>query len=169
MDGLKYAIAESPALISIDYQSGRPVILSVDTSNIAIRYIVSHVDIHGQRCAVQFGSIPSNDRESRYSQSKLELFGLYCSLCQSHFHLAGVKNLYIKVDAKYIKDMLNNPNLQPNATLNRWIAGILLFNFTLVHIPAIHHKCKIYIYYILSIYLIHAYMHSIYALFVPRH
>ena len=36
--------------------------------------------------------------------------------------------------------MLKNPNLQPNATLNRWIAGILLFDFTLIHIPAIHHK-----------------------------
>ena len=29
--------------------------------------------------------------------------------------------------------------------------------------------CKIYIYYISSIYLIHAYMHSIYALFALRH
>ena len=36
--------------------------------------------------------------------------------------------------------MLNNPNLQPNATLNQCIAGILLFDFTLIHIPAIHHK-----------------------------
>ena len=140
MDNLKYAISQSPALISIDYKSGQPVILSVDTSNITISYIISHVDIHGQRRPVQFGSIPINDRESQYSQFKLELFGLYHSLRQSRFHLAGVKNLYIEVDAKYVKDMLNNPDLQPNATLNRWIAGILLFNFTLIHIPAIHHK-----------------------------
>jgi hypothetical protein len=35
--------------------------------------------------------------------------------------------------------MLNNPDIQPNATINRWITGILLFNFKLVHVPAIHH------------------------------
>jgi transposase InsO family protein len=140
MDKLKHAITNSPALISIDYKSNRPVILSVDTSNIAIGFIISHIDTQGQRRPVRFGSIPINDRESRYSQSKLELFGLYRALRQSRYHLAGVKNLYIEVDAKYIKDMLNNPDLQPNATLNRWIAGILLFDFTLVHIPAIHHK-----------------------------
>jgi len=39
----------------------------------------------------------------------------------------------------YIKGMINNPDLQPNATINQWIVGILLFNFHLVHIPATHH------------------------------
>jgi hypothetical protein len=43
------------------------------------------------------------------------------------------------MDAKYIKDMINNPDLQPNATINRWITGILLFNFHLVHIPGTCH------------------------------
>jgi hypothetical protein len=32
--------------------------------------------------------------------------------------------------------MLNKPDLQPNATINRWIQGILLFDFTLIHVPA---------------------------------
>jgi len=35
--------------------------------------------------------------------------------------------------------MLKNPNIQPNATINRWIAAILLFNFKLVHMPAEKH------------------------------
>ena len=35
--------------------------------------------------------------------------------------------------------MIANPNLQPNATMNHWIAGILLFNLTLVHVPAEQH------------------------------
>jgi hypothetical protein len=35
--------------------------------------------------------------------------------------------------------MLNNPNIQPNTTINRWIAGILLFDFKLVHIPGATH------------------------------
>ena len=41
---------------------------------------------------------------------------------------------HLKVDAKYIKGMLNNPDIQPNNTINCWIAGILLFNFELVHV-----------------------------------
>ena len=35
--------------------------------------------------------------------------------------------------------MLKNPDIQPNATINRWIAAILLFDFKLVHIPAEKH------------------------------
>ena len=36
--------------------------------------------------------------------------------------------------------MLNNPDMQPNTTLNRWITAILLFNFKLVHVPADKHQ-----------------------------
>ena len=43
------------------------------------------------------------------------------------------------MDAKYVKGMINNPNLQPNATINWWIAGILLFHFELCHISADRH------------------------------
>jgi hypothetical protein len=50
-----------------------------------------------------------------------------------------VKNLQVEVDAKYIKGMLNEPDLQPNAAINRWIQGILLFDFTLIHVPAAKH------------------------------
>ena len=35
--------------------------------------------------------------------------------------------------------MLNNPDIQPNTTINRWITAILLFDFKLVHIPADKH------------------------------
>ena len=43
------------------------------------------------------------------------------------------------MDAKYVKGMINNPDLQPNATINQWIAGILLFHFKLCHISADRH------------------------------
>lgn len=32
--------------------------------------------------------------------------------------------------------MLNKPDLQPNATINKWIQGILLFDFELVYVSA---------------------------------
>jgi len=81
-----------------------------------------------------------SERESRYSQPKLELFGLYCALRHWQLYIIGVRNLQVKVDAKYIKGMLNEPDLQPNAAINRWIQGILMFDFALVHVPANHHK-----------------------------
>src|SRR5882672_8344804 len=31
--------------------------------------------------------------------------------------------------------MLNNPDIQPGAAVNRWIVGIKLFQFELVHVP----------------------------------
>jgi len=36
--------------------------------------------------------------------------------------------------------MLSNPDIQPNAAVNRWIAAILLFDFKLVHVPMSKHK-----------------------------
>jgi hypothetical protein len=50
-----------------------------------------------------------------------------------------VKNLVVEVDAKYIKGMINNPDIQPNATINRWISAILLFDFRLRHVPGHAH------------------------------
>jgi len=36
--------------------------------------------------------------------------------------------------------MLCNPDIQPNTSINRWIAAILLFDFKLVHVLAEKHK-----------------------------
>jgi Integrase zinc binding domain len=51
----------------------------------------------------------------------------------------GLPTFTLEVDAKYIKGMLNNPDIQPNNTMNHWIAGILLFNLELVHVPGKNH------------------------------
>jgi len=40
-----------------------------------------------------------------------------------------------QIDVSYIKGMLNNPDIQPGAMVNRWIVGIKLFQFELVHVP----------------------------------
>jgi len=43
------------------------------------------------------------------------------------------------MDAQYVHGMLKNPDIQPNTTINQWIAAILLFDFNLVHMPAAKH------------------------------
>ena len=53
--------------------------------------------------------------------------------------IIGVRNLTVEVDAKYIKGMINNPDIQPNASMNQWMAAILLFNFKLKHVPGSKH------------------------------
>ncbi|KIY60738.1 hypothetical protein CYLTODRAFT_326548, partial [Cylindrobasidium torrendii FP15055 ss-10] len=71
-----------------------------------------------------------------YSQAKLELRGLWRALHAMRIYLVGLQHFTVEMDAKYVRGMLNNPDVHPNASINRWIAAILLFNFTLVHIPA---------------------------------
>jgi hypothetical protein len=81
-----------------------------------------------------------NEVESRYSQAKLELYGLFRTLCMVHVFIFGVKHLTVEVDVKYIKGMINNPDLQHDMTINQWITGILLFSFKLVHVSVTKHK-----------------------------
>ena len=116
------------------------MILSVDTSKIAVGFILSQVDNEGRRRPARYDSIPMNEREANYSQPKLELYGLFRALRYYRIFIIGVKNLQVEVDAKYIKGMLNDSDLQPNATINRWIQGILLFDFKLVHISTSQFK-----------------------------
>ena len=119
-EDLKQALVDSPAIRAIDYKSDSPVILAVDTSYLAVGFHLCQCDIDDpkKRHYARFGSITLNDRELRFSQPKLELYGLYRSLCALKLYLIGVRNLIIEVDARYIKGMLNNPDLNPGASIN---------------------------------------------------
>ena len=88
---------------------------------------------------VHFRSITLNDCESHFSQPKLKLYGLFQVLHPLKAYLIGVRNLVVEVDARYIKGMLANPDLALSASMNRWIVSILLFHFTLVHVPGTRH------------------------------
>ena len=139
MEQLKTAIITSPALIPINYKTERMVYLSVDSSFRAVGWILSQDCEDGQRRPSRFGSIGWNERESRYSQPKIELYGLFRTLRALRMHIVGIANLVIEMDAQYVRGMLNNPDVQLNTAINRWIAAILLFDFKLVHVPAEKH------------------------------
>ena len=136
---LKESILESPALLPIDYETDRPVILAVDSCANGVGYILFQLGENKKRYPSRFGSITFNDRESRYSQAKLELFGLFRALRHTQIFTIGVKRFVVEMDAKYIGGMINSPTLHPNDAVNRWIAAILLFDFELVHVPALRH------------------------------
>jgi hypothetical protein len=128
-------------IYAIDYTSSAPVILAVDTSYIAVGFHLCQCDITtpSRRYYNRFCSIMLNDRESKYSQPKLEIYGLYCALRALRLYLIGVRNLVVEVDTRYIKGMLSNPDISPSASINRWIVTILTFHFDLVHVPGTHH------------------------------
>jgi hypothetical protein len=140
-EDLKQALLDSPALRPLDYTSNSPVILAVDTSHIAVGFYLCQCDPKNtrQRFYARFSSITLNDRECRFSQAKLELYGLFRALRALKIYLIGVRNLVVEVDARYIKGMLANPDLDPSATINRWIMAILMFHFILVHVPGTMH------------------------------
>ena len=142
MDDLKQALFTSPVLRPINYKSYAPVILSVNTSYIAVGYILPQDNL--EKPCLQyhswFGSIMLNEWECCFSQLKLELYGLYCVLRALKLHLISIRNLVIKVDAKYIKGMLTHPDITPSASINCWILAILMFHFMLVYIPGVQHS-----------------------------
>ena len=136
---LKSLVLDSPALRPIDYESPQPVILAVDSCANGAGYVILQVGADGKRYPSRFGSITFNERESRYSQAKLELYGLLRALKHTQLYTIGVKRFVVEMDAKFIKGMINHPTLHPNDAVNRWISAILLFDFELVHVPAERH------------------------------
>ena len=140
-EDLKKALLESPALRPIDYTSDSPVILAVDTSQIAVGFYLCQADPNNpqKRYYACFGSISLNECEHRFSQPKLKLYGLFRALHAYKLFIVGVCNLIVEVDARYIKGMLNNPDTAPSASINRWIVSILTFHFELRHVPGKQH------------------------------
>ena len=138
---LKELVSSAPALRPIDYHSNKPIILSVDTSIYGIGFILSQEDEQGRRAPARYGSIPVSKEEARtYSQSKLELYGLLRALHCFRRYFQGGKRFIVEVDASCIAGMLRNADTQTAAVINRWIQGILQFDFDLVHVPAYKHR-----------------------------
>lgn len=132
---VKEGVQQAKALRRIEYESDGNVVLAVDSSYIGIGYYIYQEDKNDTKIHhyAKFGSITMSEREARYSQPKRELFGLKRALDVNRKLLIGVRKLIVETDAKYIKGMLENPDMMPNATLNRWIDQISLFHFVLKH------------------------------------
>ena len=63
---LKGLVSLAPALRPIDYKSSNPIILSVDSSYVAVGFILSQLDDEGKRRPARYGSLPMSEVESRY-------------------------------------------------------------------------------------------------------
>src|SRR5712691_879901 len=89
-------IVQSPTLISIDYDTDHDAVyLSVDLSVRSVRWTLVQDCSNGRHCPSRFGTISWDERRSRYSQAKLELYGLFRVLRATRLHLIGVRNLVV--------------------------------------------------------------------------
>jgi len=119
----------------LDYKGQGKIVLAVDSSYIGIGFYIYQEDIDDPKkhYYAKFGSKTMNDQEAQFSQPKRELFGMKEALRLNKKMLFGVRKLVVETDAKYIKGMLQNPDMMPTATTNRWIDEISMFQFTLRH------------------------------------
>lgn len=136
MDAIKTEVALCRALKPLNYEWDSDIVLAVDTSWRSVGLEVYQCDPLDptKKYFAKFLAIPLNDRESRFSQPKRELYGLLRALDRMKYWLLGARKLVVETDALYIKGMLSNPGMGPNATINRWIEQILMFHFTLKHV-----------------------------------
>jgi hypothetical protein len=151
MERLKFLATTAPPLVAIEYELVSKitspefrdsdlglVTLAVDSSYIGAGWILSQVLDKGD-LPILFGSVTFKEHESRYSQPKLELFGLFRALKAERHRLYGI-HFRVKVDARSLIEMINKPDLMPSAPGNRWLAFIHLFDFEITHVPAERHK-----------------------------
>ncbi|KAJ8454791.1 hypothetical protein ONZ51_g12825 [Trametes cubensis] len=145
VDELKARITAAPILKAIDYELAkeiRPpfpfpsdglVVVGVDSSIYGAGWVL--YQYHGkERHPALYGSCTFTAAESRYSQPKVELYGVFRALKELRGRVWGVHFL-LEVDAKFLEKMIKEPDL-PNAPMTRWVVYLQLFDFTLRHIPA---------------------------------
>ncbi|KAK4694345.1 hypothetical protein P7C70_g8748, partial [Phenoliferia sp. Uapishka_3] len=135
---LKQIIGEDILLKNLEYGPGAgKITLAVDSSNIAAGGALWQEDAEGVRRPVLWESVTFTSTEQRYSQPKLELAGVTKMLKKLQTRLWG-QHFDLEVDALFLKQMINAPEL-PNSAMNRWLAFIHLFDFTVVHIAGAKH------------------------------
>jgi len=136
MDRLKQAVVDCPAIRPLSDDPAVETVLQVDSSYKGCGltcYQVDPIDPK-KRYYARFASLPFDERQARFSQAKRELYGIKRALEYMQYWLLGHRNLILETDALYIKGMLDNPGMGPNATINRWIEQILMFHFRIRHV-----------------------------------
>ena len=148
---LKRLVSTAPVLVKLDYDAAklfthqdslpRPsenglVIIAVDSCQNGSGWILYQM-VEKEKHPVIFGSCTFNDAESRYSQAKLELYGVFRAVKDLRHRVWGI-HFRIDVDAKFLIEMVKQPDL-PNAPMTRWISYIALFDYVMNHVPAQSH------------------------------
>lgn len=132
MEGLKEILMSPPVLKQVEYNCGRPVVITVDTSPIAIGWAVGQDDAEGRRYAIRFGARILTERQRAYPQVKRELLGALTALKAERNYLIGA-DVVLETDCLPLLGMVANCST-PDIAMLRWIAYIRSLNPVLTHI-----------------------------------
>ena len=132
MAELKKILESPPVLKQVNYDCKRPVIVTVDTSPIAIGWAIGQDDEERRRFAVRFGARILTDRQRAYPQVKRELWGALTALKADRNYLIGAE-VILETDCLPLLGMIANCS-SPDIAMLRWIAYIKSLNPVLVHI-----------------------------------
>jgi hypothetical protein len=111
--------------------------VAVDSSINGAGWVVYQQNELGKH-PVLYGSCTFSETESRYSQPKCELYGVFRALKDLRHRIWGI-HFRLDVDAKFLAEMIKSPDL-PNAPMTRWVMYLTLFKFEINHVPAEKHK-----------------------------
>ena len=93
LTAVKEAVVNCGIIKPLDYSRAdvSPPILSVDASQTGCGGEIAQVDENGKRRTARFFSIYYNEVQQRYSQPKLELYGVFVAMQAARLWLHGVK------------------------------------------------------------------------------
>jgi len=135
MDKLKIALTTAPALIPIDYESGREIIVMVDASGKGFGIALMQIGEDSHRHPVRYDSGLWTPAERKYDAVKLECRGLLHALKKLRPYIYGVQ-FTVETDANTLVAQLNQTATDlPNALVTRWLAWIQMFDFDVRHVP----------------------------------
>jgi len=135
LETLKKHLIKKPILVSLDYSDeAGSIILMVDASGIGWGCALMQ-EIDGKRHVARYESGVWNEAERIYDATKLECRAVLYAIRRLRSSLYGV-HFILETDAQVLVHQLNgSANDVPGALIMRWIAYILLFDFTVRHIP----------------------------------
>jgi hypothetical protein len=132
MKELKKILESPPLLKQVSYDGGKPVIVTVDTSPIAIGWAIGQNDEEGRRFAIRFVARILTERQRAYPQVKRELWGALTALKAYRNYLIGAE-VVLEIDCLPLLGMIANCS-SPDIAMLRWIAYIKSLNLILIHI-----------------------------------
>lgn len=137
MDTLKHRVTTPPILISIIYgPDGGEIILMIDASLEGWGAVLMQV-YQGKRHPIRFESGTFNDAQKRYDACKRECRAVLFAVKRLRGYLYGV-HFTLETDAQVLVSQLNGAaNDVPGAMIIRWMSYILLFDFTVRHVPGV--------------------------------
>ncbi|MCO5559799.1 hypothetical protein L7F22_013403 [Adiantum nelumboides] len=119
MRKLKKLLLSLPTIRKVDYECGRPMIVTLDTSPTGIGWAVGQDDEEQRRYVVRFGAKVLNARQRNYPQVKKELWGVVTALkCDREYFIEA--SVIVEIDYLPLLGMITSCST-PDIAMLRWI------------------------------------------------